>query len=79
MCQYPLHHVSYEFDGGERLTLVVVVLIIRSPIEHSKDLEDIAVAVVAMKLVSSSIKAEHKLPRLSTGLNTWNDGTHGRR
>lgn len=78
MCQYPLHNVSYEFDGGERLTLVIMVLIIRSPIEHSKDLENIAVAVVAMKLVTSSIEAEYKLPRLSTGLNTWNDGTHGR-
>lgn len=79
MYQYPLHHVSYEFSGSETLTLVVVVLIISSPIEHSKDLEDIAVAVVAMKLVPSSIEAEHKLPRLSTRLSTWNDGTHGRR
>lgn len=79
MCQYPLHHVSYEFDDSEELTLVVVVLIIRSPIEHSKDLEDIAVAVIAMELVSSSIEAQDKLPRPSTGLSTWNDGTHGRR
>lgn len=79
MCQYPLRNVSCEFDSSERLTLVVVVLIIGSPIEHSKDLENIAVAIIAMKLVSSSIEAEHKLPRFSTGLNTWNDGTHGRR
>lgn len=79
MCQYQLHRVSYEFDSSEGLTLVVVILIICSPIEHSKDLEDIAVAVVAVELVSSSIEAEHKLPRLSIGLNTWNDGTHGRR
>lgn len=46
------------------LTLIVVVLIISCPVKHSKDLKDVAIAVVAMELVPRAIKAKDKLARL---------------
>ena len=44
------------------LTLIVVILVIGGPIQHPENLEDVAVAVIAVKLVPRTIKAEDELP-----------------
>lgn len=41
------------------LTLVVMILIVSRSVQHAKYLEDVAVAVIAMKLVARAIKTEN--------------------
>lgn len=43
-----------------RLTLVV-----GCSVEHAEDLQDVAVAIVALELVSGAVEAQDQLPRLA--------------
>ena len=44
---------------------MALTLVTRRPVQHTKDLEDIAVAVVTFELVAGSVKAQNELPRAS--------------
>lgn len=48
--------------GFRYLAIVKLTLVTRLSIQASKDLEDIAVAVVTFELVARSIEAQHELP-----------------
>ena len=50
----------HSFVDGT-LTLVVVVLVVGSPIEHSEDLENVAVGIISMELIPGAVKAENQL------------------
>jgi hypothetical protein len=57
-------------------------LIARRPVQHTENLEDVAVAVIAVELVACAVKTEHNLPRLSVGAGSpWvvvcSDGSDG--
>ena len=54
---------SILYDTWKGLTLVVVVLIVSSAVQHTEDLEDIAVAIVAMEFVASPVEAQNELSR----------------
>lgn len=46
-----------------KLTLIVVILIVRRPVQHAEDFEDVTVAVVAVELVTCTVEAEHQFAR----------------
>jgi hypothetical protein len=49
-----------------------MILVTRCSIQHAEDLEDIAVALIAMKLIASAIKTKYQLSRAATVVS---DGT----
>lgn len=56
-------NMAMVYDDLESLTLIIMVLIISRPIQHAEDLEDVAVAIIAVELVAGAVEAEHQLPR----------------
>lgn len=55
MCRYAAG------TGNSKLTLVVVILVVGRPVKHAEDLEDVAVAVVAVELVAGAVEAQDQL------------------
>lgn len=60
----------------DKLTLVVVVLVIGCSIEHSENLENVAVAVVAMELVPGAVEAQNQLSWFLARLWGWKYWVH---
>lgn len=75
MCQFQLHgrrhEVSFSLISQPSfwgafvvLTLVIMILVIGFSIQHPKNLQDVRVAIIAMKLVPRPIKTQDEFPGL---------------
>lgn len=47
-------------------TLVVMVLVVGGTIQHTKDFQNVAVALIAVKLVSRAVEAQYEFSRTSS-------------
>lgn len=50
--------VAHRLLGYVKLTLIVMILVTGGPVQHPENLQDVAVTVITMELVTRAIEAE---------------------